>query len=87
MSDVDEIVDAVDSLETKIERMEKTYIQVTNDLVAAIKLHGEMLQELGQMVSLAKSPNQKDLERYAALREAFDRYEFVRNLTLGKEDD
>jgi len=85
MSDIDEVVQAVDCLETKIERMEKTYIEVTNELVKAVQIHSALLEIIGETMALAKSPSQKDLEDYAALREAYDKYDFKRKLILGED--
>ena len=84
MSDIDEIVQAVDGLETKIERMERTYIEVTNELVNQIKIQSEMLSTMGEVMAIAGSPTTKDLEAFAALREAYDKYDFKRKLILGK---
>ena len=84
MNDVDEVLEEIGSLERKVERMEKTYIEVTNELVNQIKIQSEMLTVMGEIIGLAKSPTTKDLEAYAALREAYDKYDFVRKLALGK---
>jgi len=87
MSDMDEVLDEINGLERKIERMEKSYVEVTNELIKAVKLHTQSIERMGEVVALAKSPSKKDLESYAALREAYDKYDFVRTLTLGKESD
>ena len=85
MSDIDEIVQAVDGLETKIERMERTYVEVTNDLVKAVQIHTAVLERMGEVMALAKSPSEEDLKAYASLREAYDKYDFKRKLILGEE--
>jgi len=87
MSGIDEVLDEINSLEYKIERMEKSYVEVTNELIKAVKIHTATIERMGEVIALAKSPSQKDLESYAALREAYDKYDFVRTLTLGKESD
>jgi hypothetical protein len=40
---------------------------------------------MGEVLALAKSPSQDDLEAYASLREAYDKYDFKRKLILGEE--
>ena len=85
MSDMDEVLDELGSLERKIERMEKTYVEVTNELVKAVQIHTAVIERMGEVISLAKSPSEKDLKAYAALREAYDKYDFVRKLTLGED--
>jgi hypothetical protein len=85
MSDIDEVVQAVDGLEAKIERMERTYVEVTGDLIKAVQIHTAVVERMGEVLALAKSPSQDDLEAYASLREAYDRYDFKRKLILGEE--
>lgn len=87
MSDIDEVVEAVESLERKFDRMERTWVEVTGDLVRAIQVQGEMIERFGEVMALAKSPSEKDLERFASLREAYDKYAFKRTLILGKEEE
>jgi len=85
MSDMDEVLEEVGSLEVKIERMEKTYVEVTNDLIKAVQIHTAAIERMGEVMALAKSPSQKDLEDFAALREAYDKYDFKRKLILGED--
>ena len=85
MSDMDEVLNEVEGLERKIERMEKTYVEVTNDLINAVKMQTAAIERMGEVMALAKSPSQQDLEDFAALREAFDKYNFKRKLILGGE--
>lgn len=85
MSDIDEIVQSVDGLETKMERMEKTYIEVTNELVNQVKLQNVLLSAMAEALALANSPSTSDLEAYSALREAYDKYDFKRKLILGEK--
>lgn len=85
MSDNYEILDEIASLERHIDTLDRTFVKCTNDILEAIKLQTDMLAEMGEVMSLSRSPSEADLERYAALREAFDRYDFVRKLAIGKE--
>ena len=92
MSDLDEITyeignvnDQIDNLERRIDTLDRTFVKCTSDILEALKLQTDMIAEMGEIISLAKSPTTEDLERYKALREAFDRYDFVRKLAIGKE--
>ena len=85
MSDVDELVSEIESLERKIERMEHTYLDVTNNLIDAIVAQTAAIDSIGHVVGLAKSPNEEDLKAYEALREAYGKYDFKRKLILGEE--
>ena len=91
MSDIDEVMyeignvnDELTNLEQRIDTLDRTFVKCTNDILEAIKLQNEMLDEMHEIMSLVRSPSEADLKRYGALREAFDRYDFVRKLTLGK---
>ena len=50
------------------------------------KSSGE-IQRIKKILALATSPDPADLERYKTLREAFEKYEFTRNLILGTNVD
>jgi len=82
----DALEDQMDSLENKINILNDTFVGCTKDIIVLLKLQNELISEVSEALALAKSPTKKDLETYAALREAFDRYDFVRKLTLGKKD-
>lgn len=91
MSDIDEVIaeignvnDEVMNLERRIDTLDRTFVKCTNDILEAIKLQNEMLDEMHEVMSLIRSPSEADLKRYGSLREAFDRYDFVRKLALGK---
>lgn len=93
MSDIDEVIGEIENianevmaLERRIDTLDRTFVKCTNDILEAIKLQSGMLNEIQEVMSLIRSPSDADLERYGALREAFDRYDFVRKLTLGKEN-
>jgi len=94
MMDVDDLIeeignvnDEVMNLERRIDTLDRTFIKCTNDILEALKLQTDMIAELGELVALSKSPTEADLKKYAAIREAFDRYDFVRKLTLGKDTE
>lgn len=80
------VSDEINSLERRIDTLDRTFVKCTSDILEALKLQTDMIAEMGEIISLAKSPTQEDLEKYASIREAFDRYDFVRKLALGKED-
>ena len=83
----DEILDEVANLERRIDTLDRTFVKCTSDILEALKLQTDMIAEMGEIISLAKSPSEEDLEKYAAIREAFDRYDFVRKLALGKDTE
>ena len=80
----DEILDEINSLERRIDALERTFISCTNDILMMIKIQTDILAQIGETVALASSPSDADLKRFQTLREAFDRYDFIRKLTLGK---
>ena len=84
-AELNNVNDEVANLERRIDTLDRTFIKCTNDILEALKLQTDLIVELGQVVALSKSPSEADLEKYAALREAFDRYDFVRKLALGKD--
>ena len=85
MSSQDEILDEIASLERRIDTLDRTFVKCTNDILEALRLQADIVSEMGSVIAIARSPTAEDLEKYAALREAFDRYDFVRKLTLGKK--
>lgn len=78
-----EILDEIAGLETKIDRLCAVFVQCTTDILEAVKLNTDAIQELGEVQALARSPSEEDLKRSATLREAYDRYDFVRKLAIG----
>jgi len=87
MSSQDEILDEIAILERRIDTLDRTFVKCTNDILEALRLQADIVSEMGAVIALAKSPTKEDLENYAALREAFDRYDFVRKLALGKNSE
>lgn len=85
IEEIGNVNDEVMNLERRIDTLDRTFIKCTNDILEAIKLQNGMLDEMREVMSLVRSPSEADLERYSALREAFDRYDFVRKLALGKD--
>lgn len=85
MSSQDEILDEIANLERRIDTLDRTFVKCTNDILEALRLQADIVSEMGSVIALARSPTVEDLEKYAALREAFDRYDFVRKLALGKK--
>ncbi len=83
---IETLEDNIDALETKIDRLNDTFVGCTKDIIELLKLQNDLMHELGEALALANSPSKKDLETYKALREAFDKYDFVRKLTLGEKD-
>lgn len=85
IEEIGSISDELADLERRIDTLDRTFVKCTNDILEAIKIQSDQLTAISEVISLARSPNQTDLERYSALREAFDRYDFVRKLALGKD--
>lgn len=86
MSEYDEILDELSSLERKVDTLTSTFVACTTDIVEAIKINTDIAQQLGEAMALARSPSTEDLEKSATLREAYDRYDFIRKLALGEEN-
>lgn len=83
MSEYDEILDEISGLERKIDNLANTFIACTTDMLEAMRVNSEMIAQLGEVMSLANSPTEEDLQNSATLREAYDRYDFVRKLAVG----
>lgn len=78
-----EILDELSMLERKVDNLSKTFIACTTDMLEAMKINTEIAQQLGEGLALARSPTEEDLKRSATLREAYDKYDFVRKLAIG----
>ena len=85
MSDIDEIRDEIVDLERKIDNLSKTFIACTTDILEALKVNTEITTDVGEAVAMANSPSEEDLKRSATLREAYDRYDFIRRLAISGE--
>ena len=83
MSEYDEILDEISGLERKIDNLANTFIACTTDMLEAMRVNSEMIAQLGEVMALANSPTEEDLQNNATLREAYDRYDFVRKLAVG----
>ena len=82
--DNNEIMDELYAIERRIDTLDKTFVKCTNDMLEAIRIHADLISQMAEAMALASSPNDTDLERSKTLREAFDRYDFVRKLALGQ---
>lgn len=82
----DEILNEICLLERRIDKLDKTFVKCTSDLLEALRIQADMIAQMGEVMAIIRSPNEKDLERFQTLREAFDRYDFVRKLALGKTE-
>lgn len=80
----DEILNEIQLLEGRIDTLEKTFINCTKDMLEVLQTQSDLILQMNEIMCLATSPSDADLERFQTLREAFDRYDFVRKLTLGK---
>jgi len=85
IEEIGNVNDELMNLERRIDTLDRTFVKCTQDMLEALQLQADMIAEMGETMSLIRSPSDADLERYGALREAFDRYDFVRKLALGKE--
>ena len=54
----------------------------TDYIVFRSKSAGE-IERIKKVLALATSPDPADLEKFKMLREAFEKYEFTRNMVLG----
>ena len=84
MGDHDEIVDQLYAIERRMDTLDQTFVKCTNDMLEALRLHADLIAQMAEAMALASSPSETDLERSKTLREAFDRYDFVRKLALGQ---
>lgn len=82
--DNNEIMDELYAIERRIDTLDKTFVKCTNDMLEAIRIHADLIAQMAEAMALASSPSDTDLERSKTLREAFDRYDFVRKLALGQ---
>lgn len=80
----DEILNELSALERRIDTLDQTFVKCTNDMLEALRLHADLIAQMAEAMALASSPSETDLERSKTLREAFDRYDFVRKLALGQ---
>lgn len=80
----DEILNELSALERRIDNLDKTFVKCTNDMLEALHIHADLIAQMAEAMALASSPSETDLERSKTLREAFDRYDFVRKLALGQ---
>lgn len=85
MSDISEIVDEVTSLENKIGTLEKVFISCTTDMLEALEMQNRQIAKLGEMVAMATSPLEEDQIKFKTLKEAYNKYEFVKKMTLGNK--
>jgi len=84
MSDQDEIIDQLYAIELRIDTLDQTFVKCTNDMLEALHIHADLIAQMAEAMALASSPSETDLERSKTLREAFDRYDFIRKLALGQ---
>ncbi len=80
----DEILNELSALERRIDTLDQTFVKCTNDMLEALHIHADLIAQMAEAMALASSPSDTDLERSKTLREAFDRYDFVRKLALGQ---
>ncbi len=80
----DEILNELSALERRIDNLDQTFVTCTNDMLEALRTHADLIAQMAEAMALASSPSETDLERSKTLREAFDRYDFIRKLALGQ---
>ena len=102
MSDLSDRVDdieidleaKIESLSNRIDELESNWEQTDYEVsdihsefvIFRGKCAGE-IERVKKILALATSPDPDDLEKYKTLREAFDKYEFTRNLILGNKNE
>lgn len=90
MSDLEDRIDDLESRMNDLEsEQDETGYQV-NDMhsdfiIFRSKTAGE-IERIKKVLALATSPDPADLEKFKMLREAYDKYEFTRNMILGTND-
>ncbi len=98
MSDLEDRIDELDGkLDTLIDRFDNLEADYEQSNYEQDDLHSEFvlfrskcaneIERVKKILAPATSPDPADLEKFKTLREAFDKYEFTRNLVLGNEED
>ena len=77
----------VDELESVTEQTDYAVDDMNSDFVIFRAKSAGEIQNIKKVLALATSPDPDDLDKYTQLREAFDKYQFVKKLVLGDGKD
>ena len=86
-SQIADLVTRVDDLEGNVESIDYEISDVHTEFVLFRSKSANEIQRVKKILALATSPDPEDLEKFKTLREAFDKYEFTRNLILGDNEE
>lgn len=85
-SKIDKLSDRIDELEASLEQSDYEMDDLHSEFVIFRGKTAGEIERVKKILALATSPDPNDLEKYKTLREAFEKYEFARNLILGTND-
>ena len=85
-SKIDKLSDRIDELEANLEQLDYSVDDIHKEFIIFRGKSAGEIERVKKILALATSPDPADLEKYKTLREAFEKYEFARNLILGTND-
>lgn len=83
---VSKLEERIDDLEASLEQVEYSMDDMHTDYIVFRSKSAGEIERIKKVLALATSPDPENLEKYKTLREAFEKYEFARNLILGTND-
>lgn len=86
-SKIDKLSDRIDELEANLEQLDYSVDDIHKEFIIFRAKEAGEIERIKKILALATSPDPVDLEQYKTLREAFDKYEFTRNLILGNTSE
>ena len=84
---LDALIDRFDNLEAECEQSDYEQDDMHNEFIIFRSKCANEIERVKKILALATSPDPDDLEKFKTLREAFDKYEFTRNLILGNNEE
>lgn len=91
MSDLEDRIDDLESRMNDLEMGQEETDYTVDDMhkefiIFRSKSAGE-IERIKKVLALATSPDPEDLEKFKTLREAYEKYQFVRNMVIGNVDE
>jgi len=90
MSDLSDRVDDLESrmndLEANLEQTDYEVSDMHSDFIIFRSKSAGEIERIKKVLALATSPDPADLDKFKTLREAYDKYQFTRNLVLGNNN-
>jgi predicted nucleic acid-binding Zn-ribbon protein len=83
---ISSLIDQVSDIEMSQEQTDYEVSDMHSEFVLFRSKSAGEIERIKKVLALATSPDPADLEKYKTLREAFEKYEFARNLILGTND-